>query len=87
MQLSQVEKDLQHIGWAFSKNLKCNYATMKSFLKEALIDEIVIIGHSFLGVDEQYYRDILVPRRRFITIKVMRWQEILLISMELMSLI
>lgn len=65
MQLSQVEKDLQHIGWAFSKNLKCNYATMKSFLKEALIDEIVIIGHSFLGVDEQYYRDILVPMYKY----------------------
>ena len=31
------------------------------FLKDAFIDEIVIIGHSFMGVDEQYYRDILVP--------------------------
>ena len=24
-------------------------------------EKIVIIGHSFMGVDEQYYRDILVP--------------------------
>jgi len=61
MNLSHVESDLQQIGWAFSKNLESNYETLKEFLKDALIDEIVIIGHSFMGVDEQYYRDILVP--------------------------
>lgn len=61
MNLFHVESDLQQIGWAFSKNLESNYETLKEFLKDALIDEIVIIGHSFMGVDEQYYRDILVP--------------------------
>ena len=25
------------------------------------VEEVVVIGHSFMGVDEPYYRDVLVP--------------------------
>lgn len=59
--LSQIERDLKHISWAFSKDLEGNYEKMKTFLKDSPVDDVVIIGHSFMGVDEQYYRDILVP--------------------------
>ena len=50
------------------KNLNNNYNKLSMFLYSmGRTDEIVIMGHSYLGIDEPYYRDILVPA--FINLK------------------
>ncbi len=45
---------------AMSKSLRSNYKTLKHFLRGKGIDEVVVMGHSFLGVDKAYYDDIFV---------------------------
>ena len=46
---------------ALRKNLKQNYESLKRFIRNKKIDEVVVMGHSFMGVDKPYYDDILVP--------------------------
>lgn len=46
---------------AGAKDIKKNYDTLDEFIREKQIEEIVIMGHSLLGVDESYYSDIIVP--------------------------
>ena len=60
----QLKKDIKEIYWAFSKKLTMNYDSLKKFIDLYIdnISEIVILGHSILGVDEQYYKDIVVPK-------------------------
>lgn len=47
---------------ASSKNLKHNYNTLRNFISASNINEVVIMGHSFEGIDSDYYKDILIPR-------------------------
>lgn len=47
---------------ASAKNIKQNYTIMSEFISSYQIDEIIIMGHSFLGIDAGYYNDILIPR-------------------------
>ena len=56
-----IEDKLNNIYRSFSKNLADNYENLKNFVQGQKIDEVVIIGHSHMGVDEPYYRDVLVP--------------------------
>ncbi|XQY92378.1 bacteriophage abortive infection AbiH family protein [Metabacillus sp. HB246100] len=60
----------QIIGFceAASKNLEINYATLKSFISSNDIDEVIVIGHSIMGVDFPYYSDIIMP-----VLKDRRW--------------
>lgn len=47
------------------KNIEGNYYSLNHFLDTlAKIDAVIIMGNSFNGVDEPYYRDVLVPRYR-----------------------
>ena len=46
---------------ASSKNLKQNYPMLNNFISNQHIDEIIIMGHSYEGIDSDYYRDILIP--------------------------
>ena len=46
----------------FSKKLESNYDSLKGFLGSNDIDEVTILGHTILGVDEPYYRDVLIPK-------------------------
>ena len=46
---------------ALTKNLNQNYECLKRFLQSKQFDEVVVMGHSFMGVDKPYYDDILVP--------------------------
>ncbi|MCL2610111.1 MAG: bacteriophage abortive infection AbiH family protein [Defluviitaleaceae bacterium] len=46
---------------AASKNLERNYPTLKNFLSERPIDEVIVMGHSIMGVDLSYYSDIIIP--------------------------
>lgn len=44
------------------KSISKSKATLKNFLRKVgCVDEVVIIGHSLLSLDEGYYRDVLVP--------------------------
>lgn len=44
------------------KSLKDNYVKLHIFLNNIeQINEIIIMGHSYLGIDEPYYTDVLVP--------------------------
>lgn len=56
-----IESRLLSIYRNFSKNLTDNYKRLEQFVNRYTIDEVIIYGHSFMGVDEPYYRDILVP--------------------------
>ncbi|OIJ17340.1 hypothetical protein BKP37_02210 [Anaerobacillus alkalilacustris] len=46
---------------ASSKNLEKNYASLKSFIISKDIDEVIVMGHSIMGVDFPYYSDVIVP--------------------------
>lgn len=56
-----IEEKVHSIYRSFSKNLSDNYENLDNFVLADKVDEIVVIGHSFMGVDEPYYRDVLVP--------------------------
>lgn len=43
------------------KDLTANYPILKGFIADKPIAEVIIMGHSFDGIDEPYYSDILVP--------------------------
>lgn len=49
---------------AMSKDLKSNYQSLRRFLSGKTINEVVVMGHSFLGVDKAYYDDIFVKQFR-----------------------
>ena len=51
-----------------SKNLEMNYDSMNNFITNDDIDEVVVMGHSLIGVDYPYYADIIVPK-----LKDCRW--------------
>ncbi len=55
---------LEEIYYAFSKNLSTNYDILSKFIDEnkAKITDVIVLGHSILGVDEPYYRDVIVPK-------------------------
>lgn len=44
------------------KSLEENYGPLNSFLNTSAIQEVFVFGHSFDGVDEPYYSDVLIPR-------------------------
>ena len=56
-----IESRLRSIYRSFAKNLMDNYEGLERFVSRYKIDEVIIYGHSFMGVDEPYYRDILLP--------------------------
>ena len=41
-----------------------NYDVLSKFIDEnkTKITEVIVLGHSMLGVDEPYYRDVIVPK-------------------------
>lgn len=56
--------DLKEIYYAFSKKLSMNYDVLSKFIDEnkTKITEVIVLGHSMLGVDEPYYRDVIVQK-------------------------
>lgn len=47
---------------SFSKDIDSNILKLEEFLAGKDIDEVVIMGHSYLGVDKPYYEKVLLPR-------------------------
>jgi hypothetical protein len=59
-----IEPGVNHIinfCEAVSKNLERNYAQLKSFIERPKIDEVIVMGHSIMGVDFPYYSKVIVP--------------------------
>lgn len=52
---------------ATSKNISKNYDPLKSFINKD-IEEVIVMGHSIMGVDFPYYSDVIVP-----ALKNRRW--------------
>lgn len=52
---------LIHFCEAGAKDIEKNYEYLKKFIENKQIDEIIVMGHSILGVDKAYYSDIIVP--------------------------
>ena len=46
---------------AGAKNIEKNYVPLDKFIRNKQIEEVVIMGHSMLGIDKAYYSDIIVP--------------------------
>ena len=46
---------------ALTKNPKQNYEPLKFFIQNKSFGEVVVMGHSFMGVDRPYYDDVIVP--------------------------
>lgn len=44
------------------KDLKSNYELLNDFVSSNDFDEVVIMGHSIMGVDLDYYTDIIIPK-------------------------
>lgn len=43
------------------KDQKSNYEPIRSFLDSIDVDEAIIMGHTFWGVDFPYYKDVITP--------------------------
>ena len=54
-------EEMRYFFSLFTKNLKSNADKLKSFIGENKFDEIIIMGHSYLGVDRYYYNEMLIP--------------------------
>lgn len=63
MNKEELKRDIKEIYLAFSKDLSVNYDILKEFIESymSVISEIIVLGHSVLGVDEPYYKDIITP--------------------------
>lgn len=62
---ASIEPAVEHIFefcTASSKDLSSNYDVLKGFIDDDRIDEIVVMGHSFDGIDSKYYTDILFEK-------------------------
>ena len=47
---------------SFSKDIDSNIPKLEEFLAGKDVNEVVIMGHSYLGVDKPYYEKVLLPR-------------------------
>lgn len=47
---------------SLSKDLNSNIPKLKHFITGKNVDEVVIMGHSYSGVDKLYYEKLLIPR-------------------------
>jgi len=62
-----IEPGIKHIIEfcdSASKDLEKNYAPLKSFINSKDINEVIVMGHSIMGVDFPYYSDVIVPALR-----------------------
>jgi hypothetical protein len=64
-----IENEIKEIYYSFSKNLELNYPKLQEFIRMYDIEEVIVLGHSVLGVDEPYYRDVIVP-----VLKAKKWK-------------
>ncbi len=59
--ISQGVNEIIKYCYASYKNLDANYSLLKDFISNNPISEIIILGHSFDGIDEPYYSDVIIP--------------------------
>lgn len=51
-----------NLAKVFSKDINSNLPILTNIITDKDISEIVIMGHSYLGVDKAYYEDVLIPK-------------------------
>lgn len=56
-----IEKISVFCNWSY-KNVSENAEMLRTFIAKKEIREVVILGHSLLGVDDFYYENIIVPQ-------------------------
>lgn len=60
-QWKKLKENINYIcNWSF-KNLYKNQKNLKDFLCSKLIEKVIVIGHSFDGIDEPYYSNVIIP--------------------------
>lgn len=48
----------------FSKDINSNIPELETFIERKSVEEVVVMGHSFFGVDKPYYEKVLISRYR-----------------------
>ena len=59
--IQKMKRDLMFFCRQSGKNLNDNYAKLKQFITNTDIDKVIILGHSFAGIDQPYYSHIIIP--------------------------
>lgn len=65
---SNLVKEIELLCKELSKDISSNYERLKRFLYKKNIDEVIVLGHSFMGIDLPYYDEVLMP-----TLKDCKW--------------
>ncbi len=60
--LQDLINGLESYRFELSKNISSNFMDLERFLMDKDFDEVVILGHSYLGIDKPYYDEILMPK-------------------------
>ena len=56
-----IDKIITYCKWSY-KDIPNNYKKINNFVENKHIEEIIIIGHSIMGIDNPYYSNVFVPR-------------------------
>lgn len=62
MSIEPAADNYAALAYSFSKDIDSNIPKLEEFLVGKVIDEVVIMGHSYSGVDKPYYEKLLIPR-------------------------
>ncbi len=62
MSIEPAANNYVNLAAFFSKDINSNVPTLTNFITDKEINEIIIMGHSYLGVDKVYYENVLIPR-------------------------
>ena len=62
MSIEPAADNYAALAYSFSKDIDSNIPKLEEFLVGKVIDEVVIMGHSYFGVDKPYYEKLLIPR-------------------------
>ncbi len=62
MSIEPAADNYTALAYSFSKDIDSNIPKLEEFLVGKVIEEVVIMGHSYFGVDKPYYEKLLIPR-------------------------
>lgn len=70
---ASIEPAVNHyvdLADSFSKDIKLNIPKLKRFIARRDVDEVVVMGHSYQGVDKYYYEKVLIPKFNLVKWKI-----------------
>lgn len=62
MSIEPAAENYIAMAYSFSKDLNANIPVLEAFLGNRAISEVIVMGHSYAGVDAPYYEKVLIPR-------------------------